>query len=126
MPVYNNSIFTNDMFEIDDDGYFKHKGRNDLYRVNGSIVDLPKYNSIANENVNATVIVDTMKDKLYLAIWEDTLDIETKIQNVSAMLQDISKNTHTIDKFAVLKKDRFFTGVKLDMELLRDYFRQFV
>jgi len=125
MPVYNKSIYTNDMFEFTD-GYYRHKGRNDLYRVNGSLVDLPKYNIIANETLNSTLVVDTMKDKLYLAIWEDMEDMKSRIDNVSRQFQDMSNSTHKVDKFALLEKDRFFTGVKLDMELLRDYFRKFV
>jgi hypothetical protein len=125
MPVYNNSICTNDVFEIID-GYYKHKGRNDLYRVNGSVVDLPRYNTIANEKLNSTLVVDTIKDKLYLAIWEDIEDMNSKVDSICLQIQDMSESTHKVDKFALLEKDRFFTGVKLDMELLRDYFRKFV
>jgi hypothetical protein len=125
MPVYDINISTNDMFDIVN-GYFYHKGRNDLYRVNGSIVDLPEYNSRVTETLNAIMIVDTVKDSLYLAIWEHSADYLEKIDQLNARLLRISKGSHKVDKFAILDQNKFYTGVKLDMELLRDYFRNYV
>lgn len=125
MPVYGTKISTNDKFDHVNT-YFYHKGRNDLYRVNGTFVDLFEYNIIISEQLDAILVVDTMKDSLYLAIWKDDIDCATKIVNLNTRLNKVSKGSHKIDKFALLDQNRFYTGVKLDMELLRDYFRNFV
>jgi len=125
MPVYGTKIRTNDVFALQD-GYYHHKGRNDLYRVNGCVVDLIRYNEIAKELIDATVIVDTIKDNLYVAVWQDVEDIADKICRLSERFHSMSNGAHKVNKFAILSKDKFYSGVKLDMELLRDYFRKFV
>ena len=125
MPVYNTKISTNDMFDFVN-GKYLHKGRNDLYRVNGYVVDLPRYNKEVNEILDGMVIVDTSKDKLYIAVWDNISDCESKINMIANKFDSLSDGAHKIDKHAVLEKDRFYSGVKLDMELLRDYFRKFV
>jgi hypothetical protein len=122
MPVYNTKICTNDTFRLENECYF-HCGRNDLYRVNGQIIDLELYNSFVS--ANATLIVDSKKDNLYLAFWEEC-NFEEKIKEINLKLHDASYNVHKINKFAVLDKNKFLSGVKLDMELLRDYFRNFI
>jgi hypothetical protein len=125
MPVYGTKIVTNDLFEKIGDDYY-HKGRNDLYRVNGHVVDVEKYNKTAAKIFNGMIIVDTMKDKLYLAIWANTTDLSHKLEELNTMLGLYSNGTHKIDKYAVLDQSKFYSGIKLDMEFLRDYFRKFV
>lgn len=125
MPIYNIKISTNDKFELVGDKYL-HKGRNDLYRVNGRLVDLPGYNKEINDALDGMIIVDTAKDKLYVAVWNTTPGYEEKLNIISSKFESLSEGAHKIDKYAVLEKDRFYSGVKLDMELLRDYFRKFV
>ena len=125
MPVYNKKISTNDMFELVD-GRYIHKGRNDLYRVNGYVVDLDRYNKETKNVLEGMVIVDTSKDKLYVAVWENISDHDDKIKKLSDKFKELSQGAHKVDKHAMLPKDRFYSGVKLDMELLRDYFRKFV
>jgi len=125
MPVYGTKIRTNDVFAFQD-GYYQHKGRNDLYRVNGCVVDLIRYNEISKEIIDATVVIDTMKDSIYLAIWETDIELEEKIRQIDDQLLNVSEGLHKIDKYASLERDKFYSGVKLDMELLRDYFRKFV
>jgi hypothetical protein len=125
MPVYGTTISTNDMFDIKD-GYFFYMGRNDLYRVNGLQINVDAYFALVSEQVDGTMIIDTAKDKLYLAIWNDVKDIDAKITELNSKLGSLSNGLHKIHKFKVLNKDKFYTGVKLDMELLRDYFRNYV
>jgi len=125
MPVYKTKILTNDVFEPVE-GYFLHKGRNDLYRINGRPVNLFKYNDIVSARLDATLIIDTMKDSIYLAIWKIDDKSEEKIRQIDDQLLGTSEGLHRINKFASLERDKFYSGVKLDMELLRDYFRKFV
>lgn len=125
MPVYGTTISTNDMFDIKDDCFF-YMGRNDLYRVNGLQVNVDKYYALVAEQVDGIMIIDTAKDRLYLAIWNDVQDIDSRIAELNSKLGSLSNGLHQIQKFKVLNKDKFYTGVKLDMELLRDYFRNYV
>jgi hypothetical protein len=125
MPVYDATIYTNDKFDVKD-GYFFYMGRNDLYRVNGLEVNLDAYSNLVSEQLDGTIIIDTAKDKLYLAIWDDIQDIDFKISELNSKLASLSNGVHQIQKFKSLNKDKFYSGVKLDMELLRDYFRNYV
>lgn len=123
MPVYNTKICTNDTFKIVDDFYY-HLGRNDLYRINGKVIDHELYTSFTN-NLNATLVIDSMKDSLYLALW-DNIDTEQKLKLVDEQIMNSSNNVHKINKFAILDNTKFLSGIKIDMELLRDYFRTFI
>lgn len=123
MPIYNTTISTNDTFKLVDGAYY-HTGRSDLYRINGQVVDVQYYNKLAAD-VNATCVIDTFKDSLYLAFWENT-DFEKKVSHINSLITIKSRNLHKINKFALLNKNNFLSGIKLDMELLRDYFRKFV
>lgn len=125
MPIYLNKISTNDVFDLVD-GIYYHKGRNDLYRVNGHNVDLGRYNKFVNELLDGLLVVDTVKDKLYLAIWTDDKAHIDKVKQISKRLEQISLRAHKVDKYAILEQQKFYSGVKLDMELIRDYFRKFV
>jgi len=123
MPIYGTQIVTNDLFEKVGDDYY-HKGRNDLYRVNGREVNVNHYAEIIKKLLNADLIIDTAKDSLYLAIWQaDEFD---KVLIIIEEIKKSSYGTHTINKYTILDKKNFMTGIKLDMELLRDYFRKFV
>jgi hypothetical protein len=124
MPVYGTKIVTNDVFDKVDFNYY-HRGRNDLYRVNGFEVNVTAYTELIKKYLDADLIIDTVKDSLYIAVWKD----ERTESNINIIREAISKssyNAHKINKYAVLDKIKFMTGVKLDMELLRDYFRKFV
>ena len=124
MPVYGTKIITNDVFDKIGNSYY-HKGRNDLYRVNGYEVNVGYYNSVIKGILDADLIIDTAKDSLYLAIWQCT-EYEDKVENIKTELKKSSYGVHTISKYALLDKNNFMTGIKLDMELLRDYFRKYV
>jgi acyl-CoA synthetase (AMP-forming)/AMP-acid ligase II len=124
MPVYGTKIVTNDLFDRRNNDYY-HKGRSDLYRVNGFEVNVNHYTLLVKESLDADLIIDTAKDSLYIAVWQDQ-DVENHIDKICEQIKVSSYNVHTINKFAILDKTKFMTGIKLDMELLRDYFRKFV
>ena len=124
MPVYNTKIITNDLFDKVDDNYY-HRGRKDLYRVNGAEVDIKNYNKIIKELLDADLIIDTIKDSLYVAVWSDS-DVDDKLKDISYKIEKDSAGAHKVNKISLLNKSNFMTGIKLDMELLRDYFRKYV
>lgn len=124
LPVYSDrTISTNDSFELSDDGYYIHLGRNDLIRINHLKVDTDLYKSKVSENLNGELIYDSVQQTIYLAIWENIGDLENKVLTIKNFISDYSKNIHSISKFAVLNYNDFLTGIKLDHELLRQYFR---
>lgn len=123
LPVYNKTIKTNDVFKKSGDNYY-HEGRNDLYRVNGLAIDVPLYKHFIE--FRADIIIDTAKDSLYLAIWDDVINAEYATEQINIKLKQVSRNRHQINKYKVLRYEDFLTGVKLDQEMLRDYFRNYV
>lgn len=126
LPVYDKTINTNDKFELVN-GRYKHIGRSDLIRVNGLDIDHETYSKHALELVsNCDLIYDTVKNNIYLAIWKDTENVDEKVLKLKNKIMQLSGNTHTINKYKVIEYDRFLVGIKLDQELLRDYFRNYV
>lgn len=123
LPIYNKQICTNDKFKKIKE-HFLHLGRSDMLRINGLNVNVEKYEHITNNYVDGQIIYDTTFNTMYLAIWEDDPKLE-QIHSLNYFLKSISNNAHFISKFQQLDYKKFCTGVKLDQELLRDYFRNY-
>jgi acyl-CoA synthetase (AMP-forming)/AMP-acid ligase II len=125
LPVYNTTISTNDKF-TEDRGSFYYLGRNDLIRINGCIVDMANYQSFIKNLLDADIVIDTVHNEIYLALWSDDLNKTEKLAYVNDFMVKQSNGAHTINKHAVLFYEDFLSGIKLDQELLRDYFRKYV
>jgi len=125
MPIYQSYIKTNDKFKLHNN-YFYHLGRNDLIRINGRNVDLFEYDKFLQSKLQGNLVYDTVFNEIYLAVWEDNVDTVRKIKEVNTFIKQKSYNTHFISKAKVLSQDHFLTGVKIDHELLRDYFRNYI
>ena len=126
LPYYDNvKICTNDKFTFDG-SYYYHQGRSDLIRINGLAVDLKGYSDYAKQLADCDLIYDTVEHTVYLAVWNLPTDVESVVADISNHLQQCSESRHTISKYAVLTQSNFVRGVKIDHELLRDYFRNYV
>ena len=122
LPVYNSEIITNDIFEKTDN-YYTHKGRSDLVKIDGEILDIKIINDLNLKNKELYIITDTVKNCLYLAFWNNT---NAQLEHT---YNDFFKNNFkkvSIKKTAILDKNKFFTGIKIDNEMLREYFRNYV
>lgn len=121
---YNKDINTKDEFVILDDGGFKFNGRSDLIRINGYPVQMEKYQNIID--LDGILVYDTVYNEIYLAIWDtETLDEFDNVYRLyNKQLAKLSEDKHNISKVKVLYKRNFYTGVKLDQELIRSYFRK--
>lgn len=122
LPVYNLEIITNDVFEKESDTYV-HKGRSDLIRINGEALDIKIINELNLKNSEAYLITDSVKNCLYLAFWK------SKNESLQKEYEQLFKNNFKrieIKKTAVLDERKFRTGIKIDNELLREYFRNHV
>jgi hypothetical protein len=129
LKEYDKIINTKDIFSIKNDG-FEFKGRNDLLRINGLEIKKDYVNLLNKFQGYADFIYDTVYNKIYLAVWLTNLDSEKynrsieEISRINKYLRNSTNNSHSISKFDFLNKDDFVTGVKLDHEFLRSYFRE--
>jgi hypothetical protein len=123
MPVYNKWIATKDNFEPMQNGSFQHKGRLDLLRINDIEIDEKKYQSVVDEYFLGDLIYDQIKSEIYLAIWKNIPDFEKQINNLKQKIEQLSGGMHSIGKYAILEYDEFLSGIKLDKEMIREYFR---
>lgn len=123
MPIYEKTILTGDSFR-QSENKFEHLGRSNLYRVNDLEINVDSINKFVQRQCNGEILVDLIKDSLYLILWEDVDYNLVKI--IDSKLREMSGDLHYISKFAVLKQENFMTGVKVDRQLLREYFRNMV
>jgi hypothetical protein len=128
MPIYNKTVATNDKFEQLPDSY-KHVGRTDVIRINDIIVDLQFLENISTKyDSNISVVIDTVENQIYLGI-NSIYDgnIENLIREVDGVIQaHHATNLVRVDKFAILDFKDYYFGIKIDKELMREYFRQHV
>lgn len=119
LPVYNKEIITNDTFERKDN-FYVHNGRSDIIKINGEILDIKIINDLNKKNKSAYLVTDTVRNCLYLAFWgrmNNSLKKEYE--------QFFKNNFKRIEilKVEVLTESNFLTGIKIDNEMLREYFR---
>ena len=121
VPVYNKQVETNDYFDRDGE-YFVHKGRSDMFRINGESINLSTVNDLNKQYTNTYIVIDTLNHCLYLACWE-----EMSMEHIHAIKIEIESKFERIKitKVAQLTKSNFYYGIKLDNELLREYFRTY-
>jgi hypothetical protein len=124
IPIYNRKLCTNDEFEIRNDGFY-HNGRSDLIRINGHVVDIHSHNKILevlSPYLDAKFVYDPAINEIYLAVWKNTLDLHILVDKINTKIGTICW-AHHISKYEILNPNSFFTGIKMDNQLLRDYFR---
>lgn len=102
---------TSDKFSREGNRYVFY-GRDDLIRINDVEVPVQEYQSYIG---NGTLVIDFLYNKIYLAMWDESIDIDK--------VQSKFDRRHVISKSAVLKKPMFMSGIKLDIQALREYFR---
>ncbi len=122
LPAYDTEVITNDVFE-QQGVFYKHKGRSDLVKINGEVLDIKVVNDLNMCNPDVYIVTDTVKNCLYLAFWNDR-NRRTEDEYINFFKNNF--NRIEIEKSAVLNKNKFLTGIKIDNELLREYFRNYV
>jgi len=122
MPVYNNTIVTNDIFKLEDNLY-THCGRKDIVKINGEIIDYADINKFNSKFLDTYLVIDSVTNSIYLASWSK-LNVEA-YNEITAFFDNNYKNV-VINKLATLSKQKFLSGIKVDNELIREYFRNHV
>lgn len=125
LPIYDAEIETKDEF-VSNGEDFLHLGRKDLHRINGTFFTLSSYVKFVKDRIDGDLVFDFVRNEIYLAIWKPTEHLSRKIEEIQAFLKQRSGNSHYISKFKELTYNDFLSGVKLDQELLREYFRRHV
>lgn len=125
LPIYNKVIFTNDVF-VKHNNYYIHQGRNDIIRINDKEINYEKCKSFVSTLLNADLILDSVKNEIYLAVWNNDKLTEDILKEINNFLMSQSQGLHFVSKIKNLDYNQFLSGVKLDQELVRDYFRKFV
>ena len=129
LKEYGTVVNTEDKFDINEDNSFEFRGKNNFIRINGEFIEKEIYDSIVSEFIekdDSDMIYDTTRGRIYLAIWNDKYkkSLKEKIKKLNDSLLNITHHRHNISKVAILRKNDFVLGVKLDHELLRVYFRE--
>lgn len=125
IPTYNAIIETKDVFNKIK-GIYYFEGREDLTRINGTIVPIQQYQDIVNMYTVGDLVFDYNKQMIYLAIWNSVSNKEKIVNKINKRLKKISNESHFISKSKIIDKSEFLSGVKLDQELLREYFRKYI
>ena len=125
LPTYNTKIETKDEF-LSNGETFVHLGRNDMHRINGRFFMESSYQRVVKAKLNSDLIFDSVHNRMYLAVWETDDNLAAKINEIQDELKQRSENDHYISKYKVLSYEDFLSGIKLDQELLREYFRRHV
>lgn len=119
LPVYNNKIITNDKFKMID-GFYVHNGRKDIVKINGEIIDYNVINQLNIRYENLYIVLDSVYNSLYIACWNQIN--EHSLIEVEKFFENRFERVR-IGKVTILNKDKFLSGIKIDNELLREYFR---
>lgn len=124
IPIYNIPNNTQDLVEPHLNGGLKLIGRKDLIRINDLVIPCKIYDrELYSIFSNATLTYDTLYSKIYLTLWYDDIDLERKVQQFSKYLRLKSGTRHTINDYDRLEYTDFLSGIKLDHEMLRQYYR---
>ena len=121
VPVYDKAVETNDYFRRDGD-VFIHQGRSDMLRINGETINLNTINTLNKKNTDTYIVADTLNHCLYLACWKNL-----STEQIQTIKEDVEKNFNRvkITKISTIDKSNFYYGIKIDNELLREYFRSY-
>ena len=90
------------------------------------LVRLPFLENISTKyDNNVSVVIDIIENQIYLAINSSyDKDINELVMEIdAAILFHHGTNLVRIDKFAILDFKDYYFGVKLDKELMREFFR---
>jgi hypothetical protein len=132
LPIYQKTIKTNDLFETDGENYL-HIGRSDLVRINDVIVNFNFFVELCESYSNQIVLVtDAMENKIYLVIQKNsTLHRSMGVSELIEQLNNKIRSYYSTDRLEVNKYliedfSVFLNGIKMDRELVRGYFRNYV
>ena len=119
---YGTSIVIQDTFQRHGN-IFTHLGRNDLVRINDVKVDLFWLLELAKiQDLHAQIVVDRDREKLYLAVWDQS-DLDHTVAQLNLIISNKYDNQVYIASAKHLVFEECLLGIKLDHEVIRNIFR---
>ena len=112
MPIYNTTIYTNDNFIVKDNTYTFQGSKNNLYRVNDCIVDVKLYQDFIDKVMNGKIIVDNIKDSIYLVIYDNTINNDI-LNDLNNFMLKTSNGRHKINKYVTEDEIKIYFRNKL-------------
>jgi hypothetical protein len=130
LPYYSDrTVNTEDQFILQPSrNTYKFVGRNNLVKINGTIIDVSEIETIKDREglQESDLIFDQVENAIYLAIWKNNHKADDKkLEKINKKIVNCLDSNHTITKWAIIDRAEFLSGVKIDKELLRHYFRNY-
>lgn len=126
MPIYGNIVSTKDIFTVEGNKYIFQGSSSNPYRINDMLVNLDEYQKIIDEQMQAELVLDSNKDRIYLAIWDNDID-KSIIRQIDDLMKQQSNGKHLINNYEFLNRENFlvkyFDRIDLDIDGIRNYFR---
>lgn len=124
LPVYEGrTVIMQDAFDVQQNQY-RHLGRNDLVRIHDQEFDLFWLLALADSvDIKAQVVIDRLRERLYLAVWDRDTDLHEATTTINQQLQHRYGRDFSIAHSQHLAQPDFMFGIKLDHEMLRQHFR---
>lgn len=97
MPIYNTTIATNDIFIVNNNSYTFQGSKNNLYRINDSVVNLELYQTFIDKVMNAKLVIDNVKDNIYLAVYDASID-NSILNELNELMLKTSDGRHRVNK----------------------------
>jgi acyl-CoA synthetase (AMP-forming)/AMP-acid ligase II len=106
---------------------YKHQGRSDICRINDIELNISTIHNVANlVGIDGQIVVDKNRQKLYLAVWDNS-EVLQSAKKVDTKLAELYYNSGPV-KLSLAKhldKNKYLSGIKVDMEKLRREFRNY-
>ena len=120
-------VVMNDIFIPLGNSRYQHMGRSDVCRINDVELDVASVLSLVEQmGIKGQLVIDTNLSKIYLALWDNNLDISQCCYIINKQLSKQYSNLVKVSKCLILDKATFMSGIKLNMEYLRQEFRRSV
>ena len=117
-------VVMGDLFEPLGNNRYKHLGRSDICRINDVQINVAEVLALVEKlGIKGQLVIDTQMEKIYLALWGKDLDVTKTSYIINKKLLSMYSHVVKVSKTAIMDKDYYMSGIKLNMELLRHDFR---
>lgn len=111
-----------DTFKREDNGAYYHVGRQNFMRINDTLLDQAKMTHwLTQLDIDGMFVFDPVFQKLYLVLWSRPASENLEVLR-RRLAMEVGNRVY-ISAEALLEKENFVAGIKVDVELLRDHFR---
>lgn len=126
LKTYDKFISTGDRFEITNNSFI-FLGKDQSFRINDVLIDVEDFKNFISENIKYPhiVVFDQEREKIYLGITDD-LTAPANLESYDFLNANIKRKYSDLVEISNVQyvvKERYFYGIKIDHEKLRNFFR---